>query len=148
MTQHPGQAVQHPAPHRGAVNGAVIALAILAGPAAWALQLLVNYGLASLACFPAREPHMALPPGWHGLPVGLLAGTLVAMSIAIIAGLLGYRSWVRTNAEAGGGHRHLIEVGEGRTRFLASWGLWIGALFSVALVFDAVGILLVTSCGD
>lgn len=148
MTHDPGHAIQHPAPHRKAVKGVVIAFAILAGPTAWALQLLANYGFASLVCFPAREPHMDLPPRWNGLPLGLLIATLVALAVSVVAGVLGYRGWRRTQAEAGGGYRHLIEVGEGRTRFLASWGLWIGALFSVALLFDVVGILLVTSCGD
>jgi hypothetical protein len=147
MSDPSSHAVRHPSPHRGAVAGALLATAILAGPAAWALQLLVNYGLASMACYPVGQPHLDLPPAWRGLPHGLLAGSLAALAVAVVAAIMGYVFWRRTKGDASGGKRHLIEVGEGRTRFLSAWALWIGVLFSIALAFDVVGTLLVTSCG-
>lgn len=142
-----GTQVQHPSPHRGAVSAAVLTFAILAGPLAWALEVLLNYGLSSQACYPRQYPRPVLPGEWNWLPSFLVISTVVALIVAVVAGYLGYRAWRHTQEEASGGHRHLIEVGEGRTRFLASWGLWIGALFAVAIIFDAIGILAVRTCG-
>ncbi|MCP8937443.1 hypothetical protein NK718_02860 [Alsobacter sp. SYSU M60028] len=139
--------VRHPSPHRGEVSGLAIAFAILAAPAVWALQVLLNYGLSSMACFPRDYPRTVLPAGWSWLPTLLAASTAVALVIAVAAAWAGYRSWRRTREEADGEHRRLLEVGEGRSRFLAAWGLWIGVLFAVAILFDAVGLALVTSCG-
>ena len=143
----PVTGVKHPAPHRSEVSGKILVFAIVAAPVVWSLQVLLGYALSSHACFPREYPLAVLPQGWGGLPHALLAVTAVAFVIAAAASFMGYRSWRKTAGEAGGGHKHLIEVGEGRTRFMAAWGLWIGALFAVALIFDALGLYLVSSCG-
>ena len=44
--------VEPPAPHRARTSLALLFGALLASPLAWSVQLLVNYGLASHACFP------------------------------------------------------------------------------------------------
>ena len=72
----------------------------------------------------------------------LIAGVLVAL----VACLVSWRAYARTRDEAGGDHRHLIEVGAGRTRFLALWGMLLGAGFAVATSLTAVAFLLVPRC--
>ncbi|HEX6440664.1 MAG TPA: hypothetical protein VF007_00650 [Stellaceae bacterium] len=46
--------VEHPAPFAGAVSKWLLFTALLAAPIAWFIQLFVDYGLTSQACFPAR----------------------------------------------------------------------------------------------
>jgi hypothetical protein len=139
--------VKDPAPHRDAASGAVLAFAILAGPAAWGLQLLVNYGFSSQACYPRQYPRAVPPDNWAWLPYGLMAVTALAFLLAAAAGWVGYSRLRKMQAGSGAGHARLIEVGEGRARFLSACGLWIGTLFAVALAFDGLGLMLEPTCG-
>jgi hypothetical protein len=41
----------------------------------------------------------------------------------------------------------MVETGEGRTRFLAIWGMLIGLTFFVAVIFDFVGLWILPICG-
>ena len=93
------------------------------GPFAWALQLNMNYALASHACFPHAEARSSVLPGWHGFTWGL--GTVNMLALAPVARrrLLSWRSWQATSEEHQGGAGALLEAGEGRTRFLAACGI-------------------------
>lgn len=135
----------HPAPHRRRARNAALLAGLAAGPAAWLIQMSVNYGISSHGCYPADEPLRALTSG-SALAV-ILAVTIVAIVLSFAAALLSYGNWRRTRAEAGGETPETIEAGEGRTRFLALWGTFAGAGFTVALLFNLIGILGVPPCG-
>src|ERR1700686_4794362 len=51
-----GYEVEHPAPLAGTVPGWLLFTALVAAPLAWFVQLCVDYGLASQACFPRESP--------------------------------------------------------------------------------------------
>jgi amino acid transporter len=72
----------------------------------------------------------------------LIAGVLVAL----LAFSVSWRTYARTRKETVGDYRHLIEVGSGRTRFLALWGMLLGAGFAVATSLTAVAFFLVPRC--
>jgi amino acid transporter len=136
----------HPAPLRHRVSLVEAAFSVLAGPLAWFVQLCAGYALATWPCFP--EDHRTLIPQsgylWSfPLMVALLiAGVLVALGAFAVS----WRTYARTRDEAGGDHQHLIEVGVGRTRFLALWGMLLGAGFAVATSLTAIAFLLVPRC--
>ena len=50
---------------------------LLIPPVVWAIQLELNYGLASHACFPAGTPRASFLPGWERIWVVLLVVNLV-----------------------------------------------------------------------
>jgi hypothetical protein len=137
-------APSHPAPHRGRVGLVGAAFGLLAAPAAWVLHLLVSYALSSFACFPKGEAVHA--PIWPALRPLLWGIDVVAIAIGIAAGLVAWRTWQRTQQEAGGGAHTLIDAGEGRTRFLALCGVLASAGFLLALVFASVGLIVVPAC--
>lgn len=135
----------HPSPHAGRTS-ALRQLLILAGaPLAWSVQIALGYGAAAYACYPHRMA-LARPvlPHLHLLLALLNAATI---AVAALCALLAWRDWRHTRTELPGGHRHLLETGEGRSRFMALCGVISSLLFLGALLLTASVLLLVPSCG-
>jgi hypothetical protein len=133
MTQ-PSALSQHPAPLRHQLSLGEALFSIFGGPLAWFVQLCAGYALATWPCFP--EDHRTL------MPAGGYAWSFPAMVALLIAGVLvalaafgvSWRAYARTRNEAG------------RTRFLALWGMLLGAGFAVATSLTAIAFLLVPRC--
>jgi hypothetical protein len=111
---------------------------ILGAPTAWSVQQLVNAPLFAHGCYPKDVPITA--PIWGNAGVVALAVELVAIIVCVLAGLVAWRSWGRTRGEKEGSGHHLMESGDGRSRFMAMVGLICSGLFLLATVF-ATGIL-------
>lgn len=137
--------VGHPSPQRGRLGLFVLLLGIVAVPVLWFLQMLLSYGLASVACYPSWSPLTA--PRWSWLATALGTVGIVALLAGIASGLLAWRSWRLTRDEQQGRQQHLLDVGEGRTRFLAMCGLLTSGGFVVLLLFTTVTLLIVPPCG-
>jgi len=137
--------ISHPAPQRDRVGLAALLFGLVAAPLAWDAQLILSASLSGSGCYPHASPLAA--PSWAGLPPVLLAISLIAASIAIVGGAVSWRSWRRTSQERAGSAHHLLDLGEGRTRFLAMCGLLTSALFLIAVAFGATVLCLVPLCG-
>ena len=138
---------EHPAPHRGRVSIVASLASLIAGPAAWITQLVVGYGLSSLACFPHDVALRQSPPqGWSTEPMILGGISGVGFGIAILGGILALIHWRRTRGERGGGATQALEIGEGRTRFMAVCGMMSSFGFALAILFDTPAILAVPAC--
>jgi hypothetical protein len=136
--------VEHPAPHRGRVHLAVLIFGAFVGPVVWALHLFFNSAVAGEVCYPGPVPRLTDAPDLHTL---LALSGAVAILIALSGAFVSYRSWRTTREEREGSHHNLMEVGEGRTRFLAFAGIFISLMFAVVIFCDSVGALLVQACG-
>jgi hypothetical protein len=128
----------HPAPQRDRLSLAVLALILLAPPAAWALDLFWKYAVTSYVCFPGDAPLRAAPAAWGWVWASLLTADVVALALAATTAWISYDAWTRVRREVPGHAEHLAEIGEGRTRFLAFWGMLIALLVGVAIVFSFV----------
>src|SRR5204863_332550 len=140
-----GYEVEPPAPFAGAVPRWLLFAALLAAPIAWFVQLCVAYGLTAQACF-SREN--LLPTGLGTSPAvwpGSLALNLGALVVAGLGLFASVGIWRRTRHEVPSGHG-LIEGAEGRTRFLAEWGFWIGVWFALGILFNTSAMLELPSC--
>jgi predicted histidine transporter YuiF (NhaC family) len=135
-----------PAPHANRVAPYGLFFGLLGGPLAWYLQLCAGYALASQPCFRdglrMAEPMHAAQWTWTAMILAMVAGVLVAL----LALLISWRTFRRTRAEAPGDASHLSEVGSGRTRFLALWGVLLGAAFALATAISAVAFSTVPRC--
>lgn len=140
--------VEPPSPHKHLVSDAALFAALLAGPLAWSAQLLLNYGLASHACFPGERPRDALTQGWAWLHAGLLAINFAALAVALAGTVASFFLWRRTRREAQGDHAHLLEAGQGRTRFFAIGGVWSGVWFILQILFGSIAALGAPGCGS
>jgi len=134
----------HPAPHRDQVGLTWLLIAMFAPPAAWSAHLIVNYATASRVCFPDRVPHFT--PSVHWLWLLLIIIDIISLAISAFAALLAHRSWRATSEEMADHPSPIVETGEGRTRFLAIWGFFIGTGFFVAVIFDFVGLWILSVC--
>jgi hypothetical protein len=140
--------VEPPAPHAERVSLALLFGALVASPLAWSAQLLLNYGLASHACFPRDAPRATFMAGWEWTPHAIIAINLACLVIAIVATLVSVSIWRRTREEATGGHESALDVGQGRTRFFAIWGVWAGVWFALQIVFATIAAFWAPPCGS
>lgn len=138
----------HPAPHRERVSRALLFIGLGVAPLAWALQLILNYGLASHACFPRRYLREEVISGWDWTWTALLVINLVALVIGAVGFFLSLRNWRRTREEGSGQFGALIEAGEGRTRFLSVWGLWAAIWFLLGIAFNTIALVGVPLCAS
>ena len=89
----------------------------------------------------------SVPNGLHWLRPTLIAFDDGTIALALICALLAYRNWRLSCDEFDGSAGELVELGEGRTRFLALWGLLVSILICVAAAFDLSFLLVVPLCG-
>jgi formate-dependent nitrite reductase membrane component NrfD len=141
----PPVSTTHPAPHRHRVGLAALLFGLAAAPLAWNFQVLFSSSLAGYVCFPHAAPLSA--PLWSGWRPVLFAVAGISIAVAVLGGLVSLRNWQRTFQERSGSAHHLLDLGEGRTRFMAMGGMLIGALFIYALLFGATALWLVPPCG-
>ena len=116
----------HPAPHRGRVGLFALGFGLVGGPLAWALQTIAGFALA-------RAP-VDGPVYWS-----LYAGTVLLACIALVVSI---RSYTRSARESAGGRSELLEIGAGRTRFLAVWGIFLSSAFAIFAAANAVALIL------
>lgn len=113
--------------------------ALLGGAVAWTVHLLAAYTLVTVDC--STE--------WNGgrLTVGVL--TLVSLAVTAAAGLLARRLWLRARAvDRPVDDAWDARMGErtARVSFLAVVGLVLAILFAVAIVYEAMPLLMVPVC--
>lgn len=138
---------QHPSPGRDRVPLWQLIGAFAASPAAWITQLLVNYGVASHACYPSVAPWLVSPPpGWAGERIWMEVLSLVCLAVALGGAGASWMFWKRTKDEVGGDAESAMEIGEGRTRFIASCGILFGLCFGIVILFQALQPILLASC--
>jgi hypothetical protein len=137
---------QHPAPKAGAMRLTESFFVVFAGPIMWFLQLTVGFALVTEPCFNAGEPS-AVPGLVDRTHSAALTLIVVAWVVSLAAAWVARRAYQRTEDEGHGDHRHVMEVGTGRTRFLALWGVILGVGSAVATSFTAVAFMVLPRCG-
>ena len=114
-------------------------LAVLTGPIAWSLHLLLSYAAISLECafiFPQPLPGLSL----GGLAV--LVVTLLAVAASVYAGLFCARRW----RQAGGLHFDSVMRVESVPLFMTVAGMTLNTIFLFAIVLATVPILVLRPC--
>ena len=99
-----------------------------------------------MRAFPPPHRARCRLPGWEGVSTVMLAINVVALVIALAALGVSWRAWRATRVEHRGGSGYMLEVGEGRSRFLAACGSMAGAGFFVATVFNTAALIWVPQC--
>ncbi len=124
---------------------------LLLPPLVWAIQLYLNFGLASHACLPGEEPRTSFLPGWEHTWIVLLVVNLVCAGLCAIGLLASGYSWRRL------GHRQTVAVGADseaayisgeRMRSFAVAGLMVSGVFTVAILFDTVYLWALSTCSQ
>lgn len=117
---------------------------VLGAPVAWGLQLVVNYGLASHICYVGDTPRTM--PIWRSAWTVILVLNVLAALLALASTALSYQRWQATRQEFHRNASEALEVREGRTRFLALWGVMTGSGFFLAILFNTIALFMVPQC--
>jgi hypothetical protein len=120
--------------------------ALFGGPAAWFLQLCAGYALASEPCFRGGYRVAAPVPALQWTWPAMILAMAAAIAISLLSLLVSWRTFKRTREEGAGDAHPPIGVSEGRTRFLALWGVLLGSGFALASTFTAVAFLTLPRC--
>jgi len=145
MSENPSIAgSEHPAPQRARAPCAALAFGLLAAPIGWALHLLVNYSIAGNYC--AGTALTAATTGSDDTISAIFLVDLMAVVLAIAGAYIAFELWERTRQETEGSAHHLVQSGEGRTRFLAMCGVLTSILFGLAVIFDVIGVMAGPPC--
>jgi hypothetical protein len=142
----PAHLTQHPAPYRGSVTLLELAFGLTGGPLAWAVEFNVGYGLASWPCFPGDHRMHEVLYGYDWSWPALLALMFAATFVALAAMWVSWRSFQKSRAEPQGSSGRL-EPGNGRTRFLALWGVVFGGGFALTSLATGIAYLAIPRCG-
>jgi hypothetical protein len=136
--------VKHPAPERRKISWLRQLIGLFGAPTSWAAQMSLSEILTSYACYPHSEPLSAPLIPW--LHPALATISLICFIATFFSARIAWTSWRRSRHEAKGGKSHTMEIGEGRTRFLALLSAFSSGLFLIAILFTAFAILLVSPC--
>jgi hypothetical protein len=134
----------HPSPDRHNVSLSALFFGLVIAPLPWSVQSVAGYVITTRACFPADVPRTGpLGSGVEGL---LLVLNLAAIAAQVAGLAIASRSWLATRREYRGSAAHLLEIGEGRSRFLALCGMIVSAGFLVGTLFTTAALLVTPEC--
>jgi hypothetical protein len=136
----------HPAPRRHEVSSLTLAFCLLAAPSLWGLRLVINFAIDSYFCYPGDTRQVALPGGLSWVWPTLIAINALTILVAAAAAITSLGLWRSSRDEFARSSGPLIELGEGRTRFLAIWGLIISIGTIAAVVFDLAALWVIPIC--
>jgi hypothetical protein len=133
-----------PAPRRDIVPIPLLWFGIFGAPAAWALQTIVDYSLVAHYCFPGDSPVRS--PAFGGVRGTAVAASAILVITALVAMVTAIRSWSATRHGNTAEHHELLEVSEGRARFMAFAGVLLSAVFLFALLMNALPLITNSIC--
>ncbi len=117
------------------------------GPAAWFVQLCLGDLLASGPCFRGVQRHLAPPSSLAWTTPTMPALMVLCALIALVACWVSWSRYRHVPAPAAPSDRGgLPDTHAGSTRFLALWGMVLGAGFCVATLLTAVAFLTLPRC--
>lgn len=136
----------------GAPHPVLLYYGLLAPPAIWAFEFMLNYALASHACSPSGETRAGVLPGWSWIWWALL-GINLACVVASAAGMFtSYISWRGLLRPASSRHSDehddILEPGEGRARVFAASGLLVSMLFTLAILSSTESLGAISTCSQ
>jgi hypothetical protein len=141
---HPAAPSRHPAPHRHRVGAWAMWFSILGAPIAWSAQQLVNPPIFAHGCFPNDAP--LTESIWRNGGTVAFSIEAAAIVVCLVAGAVAWRNWRRTRDEKEGSGHHLIESGDGRSRFMAMVGVLCSGGFLLAVLVSTALLALVPAC--
>ena len=124
---------------------------LIAPPLVWAIQLYLNFGLASHACFPGEAPRATFASGWERIWTVLLVVNLICAAICAIGLIASGFSWRRLRnpqAIAAGTSSEPAPGTDERLRSFAVAGLMVSGLFTAAIVFNTLYLWALSTCSQ
>ncbi len=144
MTKPVSASDSQSAPPRQTALSRWLWFAVLGGPAAWSIQLLVNYPLAAHFCYPRNVP--LSKPTFGGLWTALITVNAIMLLTTLAAGAAAIVIWRSARDQATGPHDPVLESGAGRVRYMAYAGMLVSGLFLFAILMSGLPLFIVPVC--
>jgi len=139
---------RHPSPHRERVGLLALFYGLFIAPIVWAGNLMITYALATHACFPGHDPLGKVAPDF-GFAWPLILALFVATLLLCASGFaVSLRNWNISGTESEGHVFHLLDAGEGRTRYLSIIGMAYGVLFFALTLVGIIILAIVPLCAQ
>jgi len=136
----------HPAPHGHKLSTPRAYFMLFGGPIAWFVQLCGSVWLLGWPCFPMMDRYVQPMPHFGWTRPAAIVLLVLCTGVALAAGIASLGTLREVREEKEGSHTDLIEIGHGRTRFTAMWGVILGFAFAVAILLTIVPFLTVSRC--
>jgi hypothetical protein len=127
--------VPHPSPHRERVPMWKLGIPLVVPPVLWLARLSFSYAIIAAACGPTA---------W--MTAGIV--NVLSMLVMLAIGIMAQRIWKHGGGEHGHPRSMLLDIGEGRTSFLAHWGVFVSYGFLLVTFFDSIAMLFLPICGQ
>lgn len=134
----------HPAPARGVVPLWRLWFGLFGAPAVWALQLIADYALVSHFCYPSDTP--LADPTWGGTRTVTVVVSVLTLLGAVAALWTAIASWRQLREGREREHHQLLEVGEGRARFMAFAGILLSSVFIFGILMNGLPVITMPLC--
>lgn len=138
--------VPHPAPHGHKLSTGQAFFMLFGGPVAWFAQLCGSVALLGWPCFPMMDRYVQPIPHYGWTRSGAIVLLVLCLIVSLAAGMVSLAKLREVRDEKEGSHTDLIEIGHGRTRFTAMWGVILGFAFAVAILLTIIPFLTVARC--
>ena len=152
MTQNPMATIDTRSVRRSSgVGRGALFYGLIAPPFVWAIQLYLNFGLASHACFPGEAPRATFASGWERIWTVLLIVNLICAAICaigLIASGFSLRRLRNPQAIAAGTSSEPAPGTDERLRSFAVAGLMVSGLFTAAIVFNTLYLWALSTCSQ
>ncbi len=123
----------------------LIFFAVFGGPVAWFLQLNACFALASAPCF-IDNVRIAAGLANHASSSLIVIVAVAACAVALAALLTARRAYRLSERDSSHDRRAPLEIGAGRSRFLALWGICFSAGSALLIAVTALAFFLLPRC--
>jgi hypothetical protein len=130
------------APEARSASFLVLLFGCIAAPVFWTGQLMLGFGVSAHACYPGDHPILLDRTG--PLFTAMIVFDAVALVACAAGAAVSWSAWRKVRQT--GGQSHTLHTGEGRSRFLAMWGMLSSAWFFLAILFNIIASVMVPSC--
>jgi hypothetical protein len=120
-------------------TGRSLWFSLLGAPSAWLVHFLAIWVIAEWGCLAGWSRFTIL--GFDAITVLLVLATFMVLPLVIAAGLMAWRIWQRTRANANDrGSEH-------RSAYMSFGGVVLSTLFAFAIFLESLPALLLHPCG-
>lgn len=130
--------IGHPAPLRGRVSRSALYIGLALGAFSWFGQLCANSAVAWASC--ETFAHREWSYHWAGSWPVIIGFNVLALVLSALGLALGAVNLSKTGEEEEQQPGGIMDAGEGRTRFLSTWGIWASLLFFLAIAFNTISL--------
>jgi hypothetical protein len=137
-----------PVSGEGRVSTTRTLIGLFGAPVIWVAQMSLSESLAAYACYPHQAPLSA--PVWNSLFLILAVISIMCLTGGLLSGFIAWTTWqgVERERKFSRNDKNILDVSEGRRRFLGILGVMSSLIFIIAIIFTGCAVIFVSACSS